>query len=68
MQDNGIRQPQPKLARKLALNKETVRVLTDKELAGVEGGGGNTAHCSGGTCLCGTSCGNQLSTCPPPGP
>jgi bacteriocin-like protein len=65
MQGNEMRS-QPRLSRKLTLNKETVRVLTDKELAGVEGGFRPTIGCSGAnTCACGGSCGNNLSTCIP---
>jgi bacteriocin-like protein len=59
--DNVVR---PKLPKKLTLNKETVRVLTDKELAGIEGGVAPTRLCSGDTCACGGTCGNRLSTCP----
>jgi bacteriocin-like protein len=63
MQDNQARQP--RLSKKLTLSRETVRVLTDKELAGIEGGFKPTVACSGSTCACGGSCGNNLSTCPP---
>jgi hypothetical protein len=62
---------QPKTRKKLVLNKETVRVLTDQELMGVEGGLKPTFGCSGqATCACGGTCGNDLSTCPigPGGP
>jgi bacteriocin-like protein len=62
MRDNETRQP--KLNRKLTLHKETVRVLTDKELAAVEGGVGITVGCTGNTCGCGGTCGNPHSTCP----
>jgi len=51
------------LKRKLVLHKETVRILTDKELAGVAGGAGS-GHCSGDTCRCNGTCGNNLTTCP----
>jgi hypothetical protein len=54
----------PRLTKKLALCKETVRVLTDKELDAV-GGGAGTHNCTG-TCACGGTCGNFRSTCPPP--
>lgn len=37
----------PKLAKKLTLNKETIRVLTDREMLDVEGG----------------TCNNPRSTC-----
>jgi hypothetical protein len=61
-----VTQEQPRLVKKLALSKETVRVLTDKELDGVEGGFKATVACSGAnTCACGGSCGNPLSTCIP---
>jgi hypothetical protein len=62
MQGNDNR-GQARLTRKLTLHKETVRVLTDKELSGVQGGGGHTAQCTGNTCGCGT-CGNGQTTCP----
>jgi bacteriocin-like protein len=66
MQDNEAR-PQPKLIKKLTLNRETVRVLTDKELARVEGGAGGTAACANNnnTHQCPT-CGHLQSTCFPP--
>ena len=49
-----------KKIRKLSLNKETVRHLTDEELRGVAGGTGNTC---GNTCAstCDSTC---ASTCP----
>ncbi len=50
---------QPKARKKLVLNKETIRVLTEQELVGIEGGAKPT-----GTCACGGTCGNNLSTCP----
>ncbi|MGH9869344.1 MAG: class I lanthipeptide [Candidatus Polarisedimenticolia bacterium] len=57
-----------KKVRKLSLNKETVRRLTDEELKGVAGGdptNGNTcpATCSGNTCA--GTCGGPgcLDTC-----
>jgi bacteriocin-like protein len=62
MQDKDTA-PRPKLAKKLTLHKETVRVLTEKELAGIEGGAGHTSACTGNTCGCGT-CGNNFTTCP----
>jgi bacteriocin-like protein len=62
MHDNNTRR-QPRLSKKLTLHKDTVRVLTDKELAGVEGGAKPTAACTGDTCGCGT-CGNNFTTCP----
>jgi hypothetical protein len=58
--------PQPKLSRKLTLNKETVRVRDDKEMDAVQGGVGPTiVGCTGNTCACGGSCGNPRSTCIP---
>lgn len=53
-----------KKVRKLSLNKETVRHLTNEELRGVAGGGptnGNTCPgtCQGNTCpatACGSTC------------
>ena len=52
-----------KKVRKLSLNKETVRHLTDEELKGVAGGAtnhGNTCQgtCGGNTCegTCGAGC------------
>jgi bacteriocin-like protein len=57
---------QPKLPKKLVLHKETVRVLSEKELAGIEGGFSPTLACSGNnTCACGGSCGSPRSTCNP---
>ena len=57
---------QPKARKKLVLNKETVRVLTDQEQMDVEGGFKPTNGCSNGnTCACGGTCGNNLSTCAP---
>jgi hypothetical protein len=41
-------QPKPKVSKKLVLNKETIRVLTEEEMAQVEG----------------ATCGNRRSTCP----
>jgi len=62
----GKHNEQMQLKRKLVLHKETVRVLTEQELAGIEGGIRPTLACSGTTCRCGGTCGNNLSTCPPP--
>src|SRR5207237_484028 len=57
---------QPKTRKKLVLNKETIRVLTEQELVGIEGGFKPTYACSGAnTCACGGTCGNNLSTCAP---
>jgi bacteriocin-like protein len=57
---------QPRLGKKLTLHKETIRILSDKELAGIEGGAGGTKACtSGNTCACGGTCGNLQSTCVP---
>jgi hypothetical protein len=55
---------QPRLVKKLALSKETVRVLTDKELDAVGGGGGGTNGCTGA--VCGATCGFRHSDCAPP--
>jgi bacteriocin-like protein len=65
MQGNEPR-PQPKLSQKLTLHKETVRVLTDKELAAVAGGAGGTAACTGGTCGCPVTCTYRHSDCAAP--
>jgi bacteriocin-like protein len=48
--------PKPKLNKKLTLHKETIRVLTDRELAEVEGGYGKPTYV-GFTCII---------KCPPP--
>jgi bacteriocin-like protein len=54
---------QTQLTRKLTLHRETVRVLTDKELNAVAGGAGGGNHASNAnTCACGT-CGHLQSTC-----
>jgi hypothetical protein len=65
MQGNEPR-PQPKLTKKLKLHKETVRVLTDRELAAVEGGVAGTLRCTGPTCGCPVSCGYRTTDCAPP--
>jgi hypothetical protein len=47
-----------KLRKKLMLHKETIRVLSDRELTRVEGGGGELRQ----------TCGSPRSTCPVTGP
>jgi len=59
----GKHNEQVQLKRKLVLHKETVRILTDRELAGVEGGGGTNGCTNANTCACGGTCGHNLSTC-----
>ncbi len=48
---------QPKARKKLVLNKETVRVLTDQEQMAIEGGASPTAACN--------TCGHNYSVCAP---
>lgn len=51
----------PKSEKKLALNKETIRILTEKEMQSIEGGGGGH-HYTQAPC---TGPSSPPATCPP---